>query len=88
VAPAMQERQLFEQLAKLRTEQMKLRAHASAGGLDAKGVERMRQIEVEATAAWSGIRSARAEGRAAHRARFVSAPALNPFRGLVPRKGD
>lgn len=69
VAPHVRERQLFEQLTKLRDEQTKLRAHAAAAGLDAKGVERMRQIDVEATAAWNGIRSVRAAGRAGRRTR-------------------
>lgn len=72
VAPHVRERQLFEQLTKLRDEQTRLRGHAAVAGLDAKSVERMRQIDVEATAAWNGIRSARAAGRVAHRSRVPS----------------
>jgi hypothetical protein len=87
VASVVRERQLFEQLAKLRREQVKLRERVASSGMDAKGSERLRQIEVESTAAWSGIRSARAEARAAYRAR-IAGPPLDPFRSLIQRKTD
>jgi hypothetical protein len=80
-------RKLFEQLRKLRREQVKLRERVASSGMDAKGSERLRQIDVESTAAWSGIRSARAEARAAYRAR-IAGPPLDPFRALIQRKTD
>jgi hypothetical protein len=85
VAPGVREHQLFDQLAKLRREQVKLRERASTSVLDPKGIERLRQIEAESNTAWTGIRSARAEIRAAYRARFAGPPP-DPFRGLVKRK--
>jgi hypothetical protein len=85
VVPAVSERRLFEQLDKLRREQIKLRETASSGIADAKRSARLRQIDVESATAWSGIRSARAAARATHRARFAQPP-LDPFRGFVPRK--
>lgn len=86
-APELRERQLFEQLAKLRREQERLRERAVAGEIDATRSERLRQIDVESTATWNGIRSARAEARAAYRARMAGPP-LDPFRSLVERKRD
>lgn len=84
-APELRERQLFEQLAKLRREQVKLRERSVAGEIDAARSERLRQIDVESTAAWSSIRAARAEARAAHRAQMAGPP-LDPFRALIQRK--
>ncbi|HEY7137741.1 MAG TPA: hypothetical protein VIB48_21990 [Acidimicrobiia bacterium] len=87
VAPVVRERQLFEQLAKLRQEQHALRDQPAAPALEQQRAARLRQIDVESAAAWTAIRAARAESRAEHRARFGAAP-TDRFRGLLPRKPD
>lgn len=83
--PVVPERQLYEQLARLRHEQTTLREITATGLVDAKRSARLRQIDVESAALWSGIRSARAAGRAAYRAR-VAPPPLDPFRRFVRRR--
>jgi hypothetical protein len=82
VAPAVRERQLFEQLAKLRHEGEKLRGVAAVSPLDRTRSERLRQIDAEQAATWTGIREARAAGRAEWRARFAGPP-LDPFRAMI-----
>jgi hypothetical protein len=72
VGPVTSERQLFDQLTKLRNEQLKLRDQALVRPPDKAGVARLHQIDVETNAVWSGIRETRAANRAAHRARFAS----------------
>jgi hypothetical protein len=72
VGALVSERQLFDQLTKLRNEQLKLRGQALVRPPDKTGVARLHQIEVETTAVWSGIRETRAAHRAAYRARFAS----------------
>lgn len=87
VAPVVRERQLFEQLAKLRQEQHVLRDQPAAPALEQQRAARLRQIDVESAEAWTAIRVARAENRAAHRARFGPEPA-DRFRGLLPKKPE
>ena len=86
MAPAVQERQLFEQLARLRREQLALRARPVMPSAESQRSERLRQIDVESAAAWNGIRAARAAARAEYRARF--APAVDPLRAIIRRKPD
>ncbi|HEY7137278.1 MAG TPA: hypothetical protein VIB48_19640 [Acidimicrobiia bacterium] len=87
VAPIVRERQLFEQLARLRREQQVLRDKPAAPALEQQRAARLRQIDVESAAAWTAIRAARAASRTQHRARFGAEPA-DRFRALLPRKRD
>jgi hypothetical protein len=87
VAPVVRERQLFEELARLRLEQHALRDQPAAPALEQQRASRLRQIDVESAAAWSAIRAARAESRAQQRARF-GGPSADRFRGLLPKKPE
>jgi hypothetical protein len=85
VAPTVRERQLFDQLTRLRREQLTLRAAPAALAPDRHRTERLRQIDIESTAVWTDIRAARAAARAEHRARFA-VPRPDPFRGLLDKR--
>jgi hypothetical protein len=81
----MRERQLFDQLARLRQEQVGLRRDALVRPPDKGAADRLRRIDVESTALWVSIREARAAGRAAHRARFTARRVVDAAQSELPR---